>query len=358
MHGSLKSICNHVDEIVVVDTGSTDDTVKIAQTFNCKIVHRGWTGDFSEARNFALDQAAGDWILYIDADERLVVPDELDLHDLISADSCVAHLVEFVPRVGFTPYHEIRLFRRRADIRFKGVIHETVHPDIEKVRKQEDLHVTACRARIVHLGYEGDQDHKHQRNIPLLKEAVRDNPERVFLHTHLGACLLELGKSEQAQAHLKRAVDLSHGNPNGKQHIDGAKARALLISMTMQSSPAKALVLAEEARTEYPQHKALAMAWAKAAFESEQEMEAIPVLEDLLSVDEDSFCDPLAAYDKRLFRDWPADLLGALHARRGNHALAADFYQRAYEFAPEDEAYQRKAELFRALASRPPAKPQ
>lgn len=347
---NLKSISNHVDEIVVVDTGSTDGTVEIAKSFNCVVRHHSWTGNFADARNRALDEASGDWILYIDADERLVIPDGRQLRGLISAEDSVAQFVDFVPRVGFTPYHEIRLFRRDPHIRFRGAIHETVHPDIEAMREATGLRVTHCDVRIVHLGYEGDLTRKNLRNTPLLKRAVAEYPERVFLHVHLGECLHALGDTEQAVFHLKKAVDLSRQNPNMKQHIDGANAWILLIGMALQNSPCEAFSTAEEARSEYPNHKAIALSWAKAAFEAKRDIQAIPVLEELLSIDEEAFCEPLTAYDKRLFRDWPADLLGAIYARQGNLLLAAKYYQRASDLAPDIEAYRHKAQYFSTVS--------
>src|SRR5580658_9834415 len=65
----LRSIEAMVDEIIIADTGSTDETIEIAKSFNATISHFTWVNDFSAARNFALDQAGGDWILVLDADE-------------------------------------------------------------------------------------------------------------------------------------------------------------------------------------------------------------------------------------------------------------------------------------------------
>src|SRR5262245_1489579 len=70
----LKSIVDEVDEIVIVDTGSRDRTCDIARRYGARLFDLPWTGDFAAARNHALDRASGDWILYIDADERLAVP--------------------------------------------------------------------------------------------------------------------------------------------------------------------------------------------------------------------------------------------------------------------------------------------
>ena len=69
---SLDSLKNFVDEIIVVDTGSTDDTVKVAEEFGAKIFHETWQNDFSTPRNVAISEASGDWIVFLDADEYFV----------------------------------------------------------------------------------------------------------------------------------------------------------------------------------------------------------------------------------------------------------------------------------------------
>ena len=113
-----------VDEIVVVDTGSTDDTIEKARRFPIKLHEFAWCDDFSAARNYAIEQASGDWILYIDADERLEVPDPAALREALADESKAGWRLRFYPRVGWTPYAELRLFRNDPRIRFKGVIHE------------------------------------------------------------------------------------------------------------------------------------------------------------------------------------------------------------------------------------------
>ena len=93
----------------MVDTGSVDRTTAIAHEFGAHVAEYPWTGDFSAARNTALGLATGDWILYIDADERFAV--DGDLRMALDDPSAVAGLVRFRASQGFTPYLEYRLFR-------------------------------------------------------------------------------------------------------------------------------------------------------------------------------------------------------------------------------------------------------
>src|SRR6202042_930105 len=78
----LAAVASAVDEIVIVDTGSTDATVEIARSFGAKVIEFPWTGSFSEARNVSFEAATGDWVMYLDADEVLVTEDIEQLRSL------------------------------------------------------------------------------------------------------------------------------------------------------------------------------------------------------------------------------------------------------------------------------------
>src|SRR5689334_4536095 len=172
----LCSLENHVDQIVLVDTGSDDDTVEIARHFSVDLYHFRWCDDFSAARNFALDQARGDWILYIDADERLNVPDNVDLANLLADRTKVGWRLRLHPRVAWTAYAELRLFRNNPRIRFQGVIHERIHPELEAFARLNGLDVGDCTIDLYHVGYEADQRPKNSRNIPLLRKYLSRDP--------------------------------------------------------------------------------------------------------------------------------------------------------------------------------------
>ena len=71
---SINSVKGSVDELIVIDTGSSDNTIEIAESFNAKVINVPWTDDFSAPRNIAIDNATGDWIIFLDADEYFVNP--------------------------------------------------------------------------------------------------------------------------------------------------------------------------------------------------------------------------------------------------------------------------------------------
>ena len=114
LEACLASIDGLVDEVVVVDTGSTDGTAALARSLGATVDEIEWRHDFAAARNRSLDLAGGDWILYVDADERVRPGDHGGVRRwLAAAERCAAARVRFVPRVGWTPYREFRLWRHQ-----------------------------------------------------------------------------------------------------------------------------------------------------------------------------------------------------------------------------------------------------
>lgn len=148
---AISSVSEIVDDIVVVDTGSTDSTVEIARKFNARVFPFKWNKDFSEAKNFSISKAIGDWILVLDADEIISKKDidtllaltkggDYSGYSLIQRTYCEkSNLVGWVPNQpnhmdyeegqmfsGFHPSPLVRLFRNDYRIRFTGRIHELV----------------------------------------------------------------------------------------------------------------------------------------------------------------------------------------------------------------------------------------
>jgi len=342
--GCLASIGQEVDEIVVVDTGSDDRSRDIALDMGAVVVDQLWRDDFAAARNVALDRATGDWILYIDADERLVVPEQGCLRRAIDLRDAVAGRVRFRPRVAYTPYLEIRLFRRDERIRFRGRIHETVHPDIDKVAQSDGLRIADLAIEIDHFGYEGDLAHKHERNLPLLQSAVGDDPGRVFLWADMAKSLAAAGRRHEAEAACRRAIALSTtAGVNAKQHRDGVIAWLELIGLYAGVDAESAARLAREALATFPEDMALRLAAARTALSTGEAEAALALVDLLCATDADSFVDPLMAYDKRIFGEWALELKGAALLQLGRRAEAADAFRRAGGLAPDNPVYRFKA---------------
>ena len=170
----LSSVKAAVDEIIVVDTGSTDRTKEIATVFGAKVFDAPWNDDFAEARNTALSKATGDWIFVLDADEAVSPADCLKLKGLLKhagkrKDSAgwLVTTRNYSPDMnlegwtandgsygseeaasGWFPSVKVRLFRNDPRIRYEGAVHEMVEPSM----KREGLTWRSCDVIVHHYG--------------------------------------------------------------------------------------------------------------------------------------------------------------------------------------------------------------
>ena len=234
LDGCLSSLRGLVDEVVVVDTGSSDASVDVAVRHGAIVAHEPWRGDFATPRNRSLDLATGEWILYVDADERVRAGDDRERRRQIAAASGhAAFRVPLVPRIGWTPYLEYRLWRHDPDVRFSGRMHESVVSAIYNAAQRDGRTIEASDVlTIEHFGYERDQERKYQRDEPILLAALREHPERVFYYDHLARIYQALGRDDEAVAMWTRGIELAlEGGPRPRRpptvgRPDLARARA------------------------------------------------------------------------------------------------------------------------------------
>lgn len=185
----IASAAGLIDELIVVDTGSVDDTVERVRALGAKVIHFEWIDDFAAARNVSLDAATGTFVLVLDADERLQdgaadVIQALMSQDEPSTPTVYLPLISNVDRAGnpMGADHMPRLWRRRPELRFSGRIHEELGADLPHLRRVID-----DRFRILHLGYDPElakHRGKRARNVALLERelAARPDDPRVWFY--------------------------------------------------------------------------------------------------------------------------------------------------------------------------------
>jgi hypothetical protein len=219
LQGCLASVAGLADELVVVDTGSTDDTVQIARAAGAKVGHFTWVNDFAAARNHSLDLATGAWVLHLDADERLgpsaaevigevLDQDELDcaflpLHDASRLDATAEEVLSGAARL-HAPTLLPRLFRRHPEARYQSPIHENLDAWITAPGRR----YRAVNAPIVHYGavvaHRADRN-KSDRNLNLLAARVQAAPDDVRSRVFLAHELQGAGRVAEACAEMVRA---------------------------------------------------------------------------------------------------------------------------------------------------------
>jgi tetratricopeptide (TPR) repeat protein len=207
----LEAVAPAVDEMVIVDTGSSDRTIEIARSFGARVIEHPWTGDFSEARNISLEAATGDWFLYLDADEVLVPEDAAKIRDLLGRTWREAF---FVNETNFTGREEhgsavthstLRIFRNRPEYRFTGRLHEQI---ADKLPTFASERMAQSTIRVDHFGYLGvvrDARGKSRRNIEILEQQRNEHAPTAFFHFNLGSEYLVAGESEKGVEEFEQA---------------------------------------------------------------------------------------------------------------------------------------------------------
>ncbi|MGE5544095.1 MAG: glycosyltransferase [Bacillota bacterium] len=202
----LNSVRDVVDQMVIVDTGSTDRTVEIARSFGAEVYHHPWHNDFSEARNVSLDHATGDWIIILDADEELVEEDKNKIKPLLASANCEGFFVVETNFAGDLPgsdaicHPNLRIFRNRKQYRYHGALHEQVI-NIEGKRYLSQI-------RLNHYGYLNkplSDKNKLARNLDILLKEVEENPNNSFVHFNLANEYTRTKEYEKALFHYQKA---------------------------------------------------------------------------------------------------------------------------------------------------------
>jgi glycosyltransferase involved in cell wall biosynthesis/Tfp pilus assembly protein PilF len=248
----LNSVRGLVDEIIAVDTGSTDNTKEIALRFGAKIYDYPWNDNFSEARNCSLTKAACDWILLLDADEELCPQDREKFIHLINTcpyDGCHFTVRNYMSgRHDYTLHKAFRLLRNNGQYEFCGEIHEQI---ARKDRQPVHSRFSVEDIAIYHYGYLPEivtAKKKRERNLPILLKQVEANPQNAFHLFNLGNEYLAQNRIDDALCCYEKAY----------VHMDKSQAYAphlfyrMIICLNEKRQFPKALRMAEEALQVYP----------------------------------------------------------------------------------------------------------
>lgn len=263
----LRSAAPWVGEMVVVDTGSVDETAHVAAGFGARVLHERWQQSFALARNASLDAGSLPWALVLDADEELVVTDPealaaaletaqhafaLDCHDLRDDGS-------------FSIAPLLRLFRRDAPLmRFEGAVHEQL---VGVARGQMGV----ARAPFMHFIHTGHTSHvlaarhKDERNLDLARAQVRQSGEDPFAWYCLGQALLtqpSQARQKQAALAFAQAIARLTGGHEGEAYVVSLFA-SYVDTLLQLKQPAEALTTLDAALLGFPTSPDLRLARAR-----------------------------------------------------------------------------------------------
>jgi tetratricopeptide (TPR) repeat protein len=282
----LASVADTVDEIVIVDTGSTDATVEIARSFGARVLFHEWTGSFAQARNVSFDAAEGDWLLCLDADEVLVEEDAPLLRSLTGRTWREAFYLSETNYTGdledgtAVTHNALRVFRNRPEYRFEGRLHEQIAHCLPGYLPER---VEASGVRIEHYGYLGavrDSREKSRRNIELLRLQQAESRPTPFLHYNLGSEYAAAAEPLAALAEFERAWKLLQSLPDRDSYqFAPALMSRMVKALRACGRPTDAIARAEEGLLRFQGFTDLVLEQAIAAIALEQNERAIELLE-------------------------------------------------------------------------------
>lgn len=206
----LESVGDLASEIIIVDTGSTDGTVEIARQFGAQIKHFTWINDFAAARNESIKDATGEWIFWMDADDR-VSPDQLNRlkQALVCGQADVYQCRVASPAttwngVNATGLH-FRLFRNHIGLWFQYPLHE----DLKLSAAHRAVTVANTNITVSHTGYNVSQEALHakaRRNLAIIDKCLADDPHNGRWLHHRAISLSLLGEYQEAARMYEKVI--------------------------------------------------------------------------------------------------------------------------------------------------------
>ncbi|HUG13462.1 MAG TPA: glycosyltransferase [Thermomicrobiales bacterium] len=342
---ALASVRGLADELVVVDTGSTDRTVEIAREHGARVFHFPWTGDWAEARNESLRHATKDWILVLDADQEIDAASHAEIRRLMQLGQPNGYMLRQLNHLddesnpSLVEHLVLRLFPNRHGLRYEGIIHEQVVSNdpqrpLRAVPSAVVVHHYGC------LGEVGDPVERATRYLSLIERQTREQPDAPFHAYNMGLTLRSLGRHQDAATWLERAIQLWARNGHTDQQHCLASAHLT-----------RAHSLAHLGRDD------------EAAGECEQALRFLPDFSDahcalgVMHARRGRYDDALASYARALAcagsvalimtdrstAGWrPLFGMGETHLARGDWEAAHDCLSRAAALAPRNPGIQSK----------------
>lgn len=285
---SIKSLKNQVNEIVVVDTGSTDNTVNVARKLGAKVYSFPWQDDFSKARNFALSKAKGDWLVLLDADEYFTAKTAGNVRQVIhrakQVDGLLVQLVNFdVDKAKVQNYfNALRIVRKQAGLHYEGIIHEELKLSGDNSMKLAQ--VPANMLEIYHTGYAASvSQQKIIRNLQMMQQAVANGQSEESLARYFCDCYFGLDDMEKCEYYGWMEIR------KGRQALNfGSRCHRVLMNYYGQRSDAESMAkrrqLAEISTEQYPEVPDFWAEYSECFYQAREYARAIAAMEKALQL--------------------------------------------------------------------------
>lgn len=333
---ALESIKDIPCELIIVDTGSTDNTIKIAQSFNAKIFHEKWDNDFAKARNRCLLEAKGRWILFLDADEELEKKSIPTLINIIKKveNEPIGYSVKFVNQIDpkdpqkVSIHYLSRLFPSHNLIAFEGKIHEK--PINKKTGLALDAYITDIIVR--HYGYTPacyEKKNKLKRNNDILIKAVSEEPKNYLHRFYLGQNLIAEGKFDEAILELKKTMELAQEAL--KDNIDTSIFYYLSIAHLFIGDPDNAVCYCEKALSLGDDYYDIYFNMGKAYAQKGNIEKAIEALEIAANYDKTRKIRYNRTFDEQIITWKAINEIAYIYINKGEYEKAFGYYSNIFK---------------------------
>lgn len=346
----LDSIQNLVDEIIIVDTGSTDRTKEICEKYNSKIYNYTWDESFSNARNFGLTKATKEWILFLDADEEIIFKNLTGLKKLLNSTAKKIFLIPIINYYGTFPttpkksylFASQRLFKNHSGFKFIGSIHE--HLNIRDFNKDFINEIDIIpNIEIHHYGYMDSvikEKDKSNRNLNLLEKERDSFDYDPWIDYHIASEYYNIGRYEIALKELNLSIIRFLQNGVLPPSLLYKLKYEILIN-TKNYSEAKAGI--NKAILLYPEYVDLHFYKGIILFEEKSFQEAISVFKHCIKLGETNLQHLILAGNGS-YTAWY--FIGCCYENLGNYKKAFDSYTKAINIYPDyDEAQLKLSKL-------------
>lgn len=206
----LSDLSGIADELVIVDTGSTDRTVEIAESFGAKLGHFTWCDDFSAARNASIELATADYLFWLDADDRIYEDARLKLRSLKNvlnpAKDRFYHLEIHniaIDRTEDSVAKQLRIFPNIEKARFEGKVHEQIQSTLIRLGLSGEY----APITIHHMGYPDEENtlNKGRRNLAIQLKELENGKDTAYLHLTIGMSYYCLREYEKCLEYVRQA---------------------------------------------------------------------------------------------------------------------------------------------------------
>lgn len=329
-----------VDEMIVVDTGSTDNTPEICQERGARVFPYTWDNDFSAARNYSLRHARGEWILWLDADEQMEVADVPHLRKFVQQEQ-KDHLfsIKLINFHGDPPPHpdrsfiiaHHRIFRNRVGFRFSNPIHEqlNVHEVLPHVKQ-----ISMLPIRVYHYGYMesvANNRKKFERNLRMLEEALEQGDTNPWIPYHIASEYYRSNEYRRSFEYVNRSIlRFIQENQTPPSLLYKLKYAILLLLGSVNG----AYPGIERAITLYPNYVDLHFYKGVIFFTKERYEEAVKVFQHCLLLGEDNL-EHLVLRGLGTFQAWY--YIGQCEEKLGRTPAALYAYAQALILSPSYE---------------------